>query len=801
MKRLIPITFLVLLSFLATGATVCPIFNKNSASASSPTAATFTFKVDTATTIYVEYGTSISYGTSTTPTAYSAGQEASQTVSGLSPATLYHYRVHSTDASNVESISGDEVFTTLSTGPTLSYITARSVTTTGATITWSLSEVATGQVQYGTTTGYGTLSSSYDSFDKNKHSIALTTLAPNTTYHYAVRSVNILGEPTISDDHVFTTKAGAAPPTISNIAVSGVSASGATIAWDLNENATGQVEYGPTNTYGSTSTGHLTVDQNSHSEALTGLTASTVYHYRVISTNGSGITSMSADMVFTTDAPVATGPTISNIAANSITKTSAIISWSLSENATGQVNYGLTTDYGLSSTAETSTNYAAHSQFISGLVSGSVYHYRVRSTNAALNETISDDQTFTTLASGPTISSLVAINITDTAADISWALDVPATGQAEYGLTTSYGSFTTLEPSFNYSAHLQHVSGLTAGTLYHYRVHSTDANSNESISADQTFTTSGTPPSTGGYHAPPPTSSLVINVRNTGATGDGVTLDTAAIQSAINQVNGTGGTVLVPAGTYLITQERTWPYASLRLGSNMTFKMESGAIIKMKPTDLGAYTLLYIAGKTNVNIIGGTLQGERHQHIPTTYDYATDLINGQNPGGEYGYGVWMEEGSRNIYIEGVTGTQMWGDAFVIGGSGGGRSYNVNFYSVYANDNRRQGLSIAEADGVTIRDSTFTNTAGAWPKCGIDIEPMGTAQFVDRVTMTNVTTTNNAGCGIILASNGTNHNINYVTIDGCTITGNRWGLSWLNPGVGSSFANCTITNNSVINIEY
>src|SRR4051794_20014901 len=45
----------------------------------------------------------------------------------------------------------------------------------------------------------------------------------------------------------------------------------------------------------------------------------------------------------------------------------------------------------------------------------------------------------------------------------------------------------------------------------------------------------------------------VYNVRDFGAAGDGKTLDTAAVQSAIDAANrDRGGVVLVPAGDFLI---------------------------------------------------------------------------------------------------------------------------------------------------------------------------------------------------------------------------------------------------------
>src|SRR4249920_2301335 len=49
-----------------------------------------------------------------------------------------------------------------------------------------------------------------------------------------------------------------------------------------------------------------------------------------------------------------------------------------------------------------------------------------------------------------------------------------------------------------------------------------------------------------------PTSPLVVNVKDKGAKGDGRTDDTEAIQAAIDDVGGTGGTVLVPSGTYMV---------------------------------------------------------------------------------------------------------------------------------------------------------------------------------------------------------------------------------------------------------
>lgn len=99
-------------------------------------------------------------------------------------------------------------------------------------------------------------------------------------------------------------------------------------------------------------------------------------------------------------------------------------------------------------------------------------------------------------APGLTISGITVTNVTQTGATVSWTVSDFATGQVEYGTTTAYGKTTTLEPSFTYKAHSQTISGLLAGTLYHFKCLSQDQGGHTATSADTTFTTltAGSPP-------------------------------------------------------------------------------------------------------------------------------------------------------------------------------------------------------------------------------------------------------------------------------------------------------------------
>ncbi len=191
-----------------------------------------------------------------------------------------------------------------------------------------------------------------------------------------------------------------------------------------------------------------------------------------------------------------TPPVISNVAAGNITTTGATITWSTNENSDSQVEYGLTTAYGQSTTLNSSL-VTAHSQELSGLTADRLYHYRVKSRDAAGNLATSVDFTFTTPQPGdttpPVISNVAAGNITTTGATITWTTNENSDSQVEYGLTTAYGQSTTLNSSL-VTAHSQVLSGLTANTLYHYCVKSKDAAGNGSASGDFTFTTQLVPP-------------------------------------------------------------------------------------------------------------------------------------------------------------------------------------------------------------------------------------------------------------------------------------------------------------------
>ena len=93
---------------------------------------------------------------------------------------------------------------------------------------------------------------------------------------------------------------------ISNIEVSNIGTTSATITWNTNSNATGQIFYGTSASYGSMSAENTTPSMT-HSMTINGLSEATLYHFDVVSGNGAG-SATSSDMVFTSGSTASTTP-------------------------------------------------------------------------------------------------------------------------------------------------------------------------------------------------------------------------------------------------------------------------------------------------------------------------------------------------------------------------------------------------------------------------------------------------------------------------------------------------------------
>ncbi len=89
------------------------------------------------------------------------------------------------------------------TPPVISNVAVGSITTTGAVVTWTTDEASSSVVEYGLTTSYG--STATGTGGVTSHSVTLSGLSANTTYHYRVKSADAAGNTAVSSDHSFVT--------------------------------------------------------------------------------------------------------------------------------------------------------------------------------------------------------------------------------------------------------------------------------------------------------------------------------------------------------------------------------------------------------------------------------------------------------------------------------------------------------------------------------------------------------------------------------------------------------------------
>ena len=362
--------------------------------------------------INFEYGTSDTYGMTVeaNPRTVSGtfNTAVSQIIAGLENNTTYHYRLA------VQIISGliygsDMTFTTGQSTPTATTGPASAVGITSAILNGAVNAnntTVTANFEYGLDTNYGRVSTADQNPVTGNTDVAVSDsvvdLQPNTTYHYRVVAQNT-DNTVYGADMTFTTNG--TPPTATTNAATAISSSGATLNGTVkanNENTTVTFEYGLTNAYGTVES----ADQNpvtgnsftSVSSAITGLSENTTYHYHVVATNSFGTTN-GLDNTFFTGAALPT--VITNVATDIGSTTATLNGTVIANNASTSVSfeYGRDTSYGRTVDANPnvvsgSTNTEVNST-LTGLLSGTTYHYRVVAANS-VGTTNGTDETFAT---------------------------------------------------------------------------------------------------------------------------------------------------------------------------------------------------------------------------------------------------------------------------------------------------------------------------------------------------------------------------------------------------------------------
>jgi hypothetical protein len=178
-----------------------------------------------ATWVQFEWGTSSSYGNSTSAQTIGSGSTStvfSQDLFGLTPNTTYHYRAVATNSIGT-TVGTDIPFTTSTAGasatpPTASTSLASSIGQTSSMLNGTATPNGSATnvfFQWGATTAYGSVTPSQpvgNGTSAVNASAVLDGLSPNTTYHYRLVAVNNVATTSGNDVSFATSAGGAAPP-------------------------------------------------------------------------------------------------------------------------------------------------------------------------------------------------------------------------------------------------------------------------------------------------------------------------------------------------------------------------------------------------------------------------------------------------------------------------------------------------------------------------------------------------------------------------------------------------------------
>jgi hypothetical protein len=364
------------------------------------------------------------------------------------------------------------------------------------TLTWNaVTGAATYRVQVSTASDFSTGIVSDDS-TVTAASKALTSLTNSTLYYWRVNAKNAGGASAWSTPFSFTTIiAASGVPVLSSPAnnATGVAVN-QTLTWSA---VTGTVTYRvQVSTASDFSTGIVVDDSTltAVTKALSSLTNSTLYFWRVNAKNAGGTSAWSTAFSFTTIVAVSGVPVNTN-PANSATGVAVnpTLTWSAVTGAiTYRVQVSTASDFSTGIVADDSTLTTA-SKALTSLQNSTQYFWRVNAKNAGGTSAWSTASSFTTIVAAPgtPVLSAPANNATGIVVSptVTWsAVTGAVTYRAQVSTASDFSTGIVADDS-TLTAASKAVGTLSNGTKYYWRVNAKNAGGTSAWAGTWNFTT------------------------------------------------------------------------------------------------------------------------------------------------------------------------------------------------------------------------------------------------------------------------------------------------------------------------
>jgi chitodextrinase len=254
-------------------------------------------------------------------------------------------------ADNWSSVASDTIILD-TTPPTISNPTVSDITVSSVIISFSSVEEATATINYGPTISYG-LTEAISSAPATVHTVNLTNLSDNTTYHYQLIVADSLGNQTTTLDYTFTTQQATVldttpPAAITDLDINNIGTNSLTLSWSAPGDDSSE---GIASSYDLRySTAEITSSNFDQAAELTGLPSpqvagtlqsydvidlspNTFYYFALKTVDEAGNLSNLSNIVYaiTNTPPLVADTTppaaITDLAVSNITQSSVLLSW------------------------------------------------------------------------------------------------------------------------------------------------------------------------------------------------------------------------------------------------------------------------------------------------------------------------------------------------------------------------------------------------------------------------------------------------------------------------------------------
>jgi len=398
-----------------------------------------------------------------------------QTVTGLANGTAYRFKVAAINAVGTGPMSTTSNQVTPATVPNAPTIGIATAGVAQATVSWTAPAFNGGSLITGyTVTPYVSgVAQPASTFNSTATTQTLTGLSNGTSYRFRVQAINAVGTGGQSGESNTVIAAPSVPdaPTIGT-ATGGIAQ--ATVTWTAPafDGGTPITGYEVTPYIGSTALAAVVFNSTLTTQTVTGLSNSTTYTFTVAATNSVGFGGQSAQSNAVTPASAPNAPTIGTATGSNH---QATVSWTAPAFDGGApiTGYVVTPFVGLIAKPSTTFNSTATAQTITGLTNGTTYRFRVAAINAVGTGAQSTASNAVTPAPIPPDAPVMGFAVAgDGSATVSWTAPgsdggAPVTG---YVVTPYVGAVAQPSTTFNSTATIQTVTGLTNATTYTFKV-------------------------------------------------------------------------------------------------------------------------------------------------------------------------------------------------------------------------------------------------------------------------------------------------------------------------------------------